>query len=222
MAGTELTSVATGTAEQPGGVVAIPVQAETDEKLIELWLHGRSAGTRKAYRADIAAFLNVVRRPLRELTLGDLQAFQDSLSARAVATQARKISAIKSLLSKGQQLGYLGINLGAAISLPKIKNVLAARILGEDAVIHMIALEPTPRNKTLLRLLYLGGLRISEACGLRGRDLQPNGDSGQITIFGKGGKTRVVLLKATIWKELGGDAGQRPGRARVPVARAAA
>jgi hypothetical protein len=36
----------------------------------------------------------------------------------------------------------------------------------------------------------------------RVRDLQPNGDAGQITVYGKGGKTRVVLLKATIWKDL--------------------
>ena len=66
----------------------------------------------------------------------------------------------------------------------------------------MLSLERNPRNKALLRLLYLGGLRISEACGLRSRDLQPNGDSGQITVYGKGGRTRVVLLKAYLWPDL--------------------
>ena len=64
------------------------------------------------------------------------------------------------------------------------------------------ALERNPRNKALLRLLYLGGLRVSEVCGLRVRDLQPNGDAGQVTVFGKGAKTRVVLLKASIWQDL--------------------
>jgi site-specific recombinase XerD len=43
-------------------------------------------------------------------------------------------------------------------------------------------------------MLYLGGLRV--------RDPQPNGDAGQITVFGKGGRTRVVLLKASIWQDL--------------------
>ena len=48
----------------------------------------------------------------------------------------------------------------------------------------------------LVRLLYLGGLRISEACGLRGRDLASRDDTGQVTVFGKGGKTRAVLLNS--------------------------
>lgn len=199
--------------ERPGmlaPVHAIPVQAHSDAHLIELWLHGRSIGTKKAYSADIAAFMDHTRLPLRDLTLGDLQSFQDSLSTLAVASQARKMSAVKSLLSKGHKLGYLSINLGAAISLPKIKNVLAERILSEDAVINMLALERNPRNKALLRLLYLGGLRISEACGLRVRDLQPNGDAGQITIYGKGGKTRVVLLKVSIWQDLAVMRGSDP------------
>ncbi len=45
-------------------------------------------------------------------------------------------------------------------------------------------------------------LRISEVCGLRVRHLQPNGDAGQVSVFGKGGRTRTVLLKATVWREL--------------------
>lgn len=186
----------------PVSVHAIPVQARSDEHLIELWLHPHSPKTKVTYRGDIAAFQAFTRLSLRDLTLGDLQGYQDSLAAMAVASQARKMSAVKSLLSKGHKLGYLGINLGAAISLPKIKNVLAERILDEESVREMLTLERNPRNKTLLRLLYLGGLRISEICGLRVRDLQPNGDAGQITIYGKGGKTRVVLLKASIWKDL--------------------
>ena len=59
-------------------------------------------------------------------------------------------------------------------------------------------------------MLYLAGLRISEACALHWRDLQPRQDGGQVTVFGNGGKTRVVLLPAAAWGELAalrGDAG---------------
>ncbi len=80
--------------------------------------------------------------------------------------------------------------------------MLAEPILDTENVRDTLALERNPRNKTLLRLLYLAGLRISEACNLRIRDLQPNGTSGQITVYGKGGKTRVVLLKTSLWKDL--------------------
>ena len=54
----------------------------------------------------------------------------------------------------------------------------------------------------MLRLLYAGGLRVEEIAGLAWRDLQERGDAGQVTVYGKGGKTRVVLLPATVWNEL--------------------
>jgi integrase/recombinase XerD len=59
-----------------------------------------------------------------------------------------------------------------------------------------------PRNRALLRLAYAGGLRVSELVGLAWRDLQPRDDAGQVTVFGKGGKTRTVLLSAATWAEL--------------------
>ena len=90
----------------------IPVQADNDAHLVELWLHGRSPRTQRAYRADIAGFMAHTGRPLRELTLGDLQGYQDSLLHLAAASQVRKTSAVRSLVSKGHKLGNLGINLG--------------------------------------------------------------------------------------------------------------
>ena len=36
-----------------------------DEKLMALWLHGRSLHTQRAYRADVLRFLHYVRKPLR-------------------------------------------------------------------------------------------------------------------------------------------------------------
>ena len=200
-------------AAPPRPVAVHPAQAHGDDHLIELWLHGRSPGTQRAYAADVLAFRAHVGCALPQVMLGGLQGFQDSLAQLATATQARKLSAVKSLLSFGHRTGYLVVNVGAAVRLPKIKETLAERILDMDAVLHMLALERNPRNKALLRLLYLGGLRIGEACGLRVRDLQPNGDAGQITVFGKGGKTRVVLLKTSMWTDLARLRGPAPDAA---------
>ena len=47
-----------------------------------------------------------------------------------------------------------------------------------------------------------GGLRVEEIASLTWRDLQERGDAGQVTVYGKGGKTRTVLLPAAVWKEL--------------------
>lgn len=96
------------------------------------------------------------------------------------------------------KLGYLPINIGALVDLPKVEQVLGERILEVDSVVQMLAIEPNPRNKALLRLLYLGGLRISEVCGLKSRHLQPRDATGQVSVFGKGRKTRALLLKPSL------------------------
>ncbi len=190
---------------------AIPVQAETDEAMIMLWLDGLSPRTRRAYEADVRAFRHLVDKPLQAVTLRDLQAYKAMLATvdeatgkpvLASATQARRLSSVKSLLTAAHELGYLALNIGSRVKLPPIKQTLAERILSDEDVREMLTLERDPRNKALLRLLYMGGLRIGEACGLRVRDLQPSGDACQITVYGKGGKTRVVLLTPSLWKAL--------------------
>jgi integrase/recombinase XerD len=51
--------------------------------------------------------------------------------------------------------------------------------------------------------MYAAGLRVSEVCGLKWRDAQEREEgAGQITVYGKGGKTRGVLLSAETWAEL--------------------
>lgn len=92
--------------------------------------------------------------------------------------------------------------------------------MGEADVQRMLALETDARNAAMLRLVYCAGLRISEVCSLSWRDLVVRDDAGQATIYGKGGKTRVVLLPSTVWRALvalRGDAGQD-----APVVRVAA
>src|ERR687885_952407 len=190
---------------------ALISQADSDRHLIELWL-GKHASrhTRQNYARHARRFRPWVRKPLAEVRLGDLQAFSASLEHQAPASRANAIAALKSLFTFAQEAVYLRFNIGAAVKAPPVKNTLAERILAEPDVHRMIALEPRLRNRIILILLYAGGLRISELCGLRWRDLSARDDAGQITIFGKGGKTRTVLLSAATWRqvlELRDDAG---------------
>jgi integrase/recombinase XerD len=185
----------------PTPFVAAPRPAATDDQLVELWLHGRSRHTQRAYRADGERFRAFVAKPLAMVTLGDLQAFADSLVGKP-STRSRTLAAVKSLLAFGQRTGYLALNVGAALKLPAGKNTLAERILTETDVHRMLALEPNRRNQLLLRLLYIAGVRVSELAALTWRDLQPRSDGGQVTVFGKGSKTRTVLLPSALWREL--------------------
>jgi integrase/recombinase XerD len=186
---------------QPAPLSTAPRQVATDDQLVALWLHGRSPHTQRAYRRDSERFRTFVGKPLAMTTLGDLQAFADSLTGKP-SSRGRTLAAVKSLLAFGQRTGYLALNVGAALKLPPSRDTLAERILTETDVHRMLALEPDRRNQVLLRLLYIAGLRVSEIAGLVWRDLQPRTDGGQVTVFGKGSKTRTVLLPTSIWREL--------------------
>lgn len=72
-----------------------------------------------------------------------------------------------------------------------------------------------------MTVLYGGGLRISEVCDLRWRDLVVWDEAGQATVFGRGGKTRVVLLSAATWKVLTALRGKAPPDAPVFLSRKA-
>lgn len=188
----------------------ISPQAHDDETLLRLWLDGKAAHTQRAYVADVNAFLAHIGRPLRTATVGDVQGYGATVAHLAPVTRARKLGSVKSLLSFAQRLGYTPFNVGAPVRLPPVKEALAERIIPEGDVHRLLALEANPRNHALLRLLYVAGLRISEACGLRWRDLVVRDDAGQVTIMGKGGKTGAILLPAPVWRELAalrGEAG---------------
>lgn len=179
-----------------------PAQAHSDPHLIALWLHGKSEHSRRAYSLDVQRLLSAVRKPLSQITLGDLQAFADSLIKLAPSSRKRILSAVKSLFTFGQRLGYLQFNVGAALTVPSVKNTLAERILSESEVLTMIALTAKQRDQLLLRVLYASGGRVSEVCRLTWADAKPNESTGQLTLFGKGGKTRAVKLSKATWQAL--------------------
>lgn len=199
--------------------VAVPRQASHDNELITMWLHGRPETTRRAYERHVRRFLALTCRPLARVTVGDVQDFVDSMAHLAPRSRNQGLSAIKSLLTYGQRIGYLTFNVGAVVKLERVSNDLAQRILPEDAVQKMLHTEKSPRNRAILRLFYGGGLRVSELVQLKWRDLQERDDGGQVTVFGKGGKTRHVLLSDATWAELvklrnGGDSGTPVFRSR--------
>lgn len=188
---------------QPTALV-IPQQAESDQHLIDLWLHGRSRHTQRAYRGDAEKFLVAVEKPLHRITLGGLQQYAEQLveSGLQLSSVYRTMSAVKSLFAFGHRLGYLQFDVAAPLRLPALREKLAERILEETDVLRMIALENMPRNKAILLTLYSGGFRVAETCGLKWSDLQGRDASGQITVFGKGSKTRTILVPKSVWISL--------------------
>ena len=76
---------------------AFPRQANYDNELIAMWLHGRPETTRRAYERHVRRFLALTCRPLARVTVGDVQDFADSMAHLAPRSRNQGLSAIKFL-----------------------------------------------------------------------------------------------------------------------------
>lgn len=191
----------------PSGVANRDISgADTDGRLIGLWLHGKSEATKSAYRSDLSKFLDFIEgKLLRTVTLADLQDFGDFISELlAPASQARILASLKSLFAFGHQVSYLPFDVGRPVKLPSFRDERAERILSADDVHSVIAHAKAGRDRALIRTLYIGGLRVAEAVTLRTRDLVTRDDKrgGQLGVFGKGAKTRPVLVPDGLFADL--------------------
>ncbi len=104
------------------------------------------------------------------------------------ATQNRAFTALKSLLSFGQETGYLAFNVGVALPLQPNHEGLAQRILAESDVARMIERTPEGRDQVILRLLYASGIRVSELAHLKWCDTMER-STRQTDGQGREGKT---------------------------------
>jgi integrase/recombinase XerD len=177
----------------------------SDCEVIELWLRRQqSPATRSVYRRDVSRLTTWSDKTLAETDPLDLERFAEMLAGSGLApiSQGRTLAAVRSFFRFAERIGFCR-NVAAGLELPRTEPALSERIIPREDVQRMIALEPDERNRVLLALLYSAGLRVSEACGLRWRNLQVRGEAGQILIHGKGGRTRAVLLPPGVWCQLG-------------------
>ena len=100
--------------------LVVPQQAESDQHLIDLWLHGRSRHTQRAYRRDAGRFLEAVEKPLHRITLGDIQQYAGQLAGSGLEPSSvyRSMSAVKSLFAFGHRLGYLPFDVARPAPTP--------------------------------------------------------------------------------------------------------
>ncbi|MBE9233766.1 tyrosine-type recombinase/integrase [Cuspidothrix issatschenkoi LEGE 03284] len=180
------------------------------EVILNMWLHGKAINTQQSYKRISNEFLTFIGKPLVNAGLDDVQNFLDSLelSPNTVKTYA---SIIKSLISFCHELGIMKYNVAKPVKTPKPKDCLTERIMSEQEITLLIHGENNTRNKLILKMLYYCGLRATELAGLTWGDLSDRTGNGQATIYGKGSKTRVVIIPTALWRELEqlrGDAGK--------------
>jgi integrase/recombinase XerD len=183
--------------------INVPVSYEQeDQKLIDVWAREHAENTARYYKTDAQEFLSFVQKPIRDVTLPDIQKYEDSLMGLKQGSKARKINSVKSLLTFAYETGYTQFNVGKAHKAPKVRSELAQRILTEEQVIIMIGRTEKPRDHAMLRLMYHCGIRVSEVVSIKWRDLVARSEGGQVTVCGKGEKVRNILIAQDMWNEL--------------------
>jgi integrase/recombinase XerD len=177
--------------------------ASSDRELILVWMADKSHTTQISFKSTIEKFLEFIDKPLTDVCIEDLQLWKQGLAARfKPTTVANKVLVVKSLFSFAVKVGYLPINIGSFIKPPKTKEALAEKILTVADVKRLIDATNTHRDALMLSLMYGCGLRVSEVVGLTW-DLKPHLDGGgKATVFGKGSKTRVVIIPPKLWRQV--------------------
>jgi integrase/recombinase XerD len=174
--------------------------------ILNLWLFGKSANTQKAYRRDVLEFVTFTSgKELNQITLNDLQSYVNALGSlgHKQTTINRKLAAVKSLFTFMMKSGLVKVNPTALVTLKPVKDKLSERILTESEVLKIIYSATEGRDQLILKFLYATGCRVSELVNLTWQDVSERNDGNyQVTLFGKGNKTRTVILHPELSKEL--------------------
>ncbi len=112
------------------------------------------------------------------------------------ASKNRKNATLKSFFKWAYETGIIEESLSDSIICPKVPQRIPHFISADEAVSLLKALkndpDAKPQDRVLILLLYGGGLRISEACGLKWSQVETATRS--LTIKGKGSKERRIAL----------------------------
>lgn len=160
-----------------------------------------SRNTFAAYRTDIIQFSHFLEKKqitFSECSLQELKEFLHALKKEnmSATSMARKISALKQFYSFANQRWNMD-NHAEQLIFPKIEKKLP-HYLSEPEVEKLLQgshQDSSPigiRNKVMLYLLYVTGLRITELTQLLTSSIL--WDSGFLQVEGKGGKQRMVPL----------------------------
>ena len=172
-----------------------------DEFLAHLGVERQvSAHTLDAYRRDLGAlhaWSDTQSLEVMALDAGHLRGFIAAEHRRGLSPKSlqRRLSACRSFYGWLLKQGRIAASPAAAIRAPKAPRKLP-QVLDPDEAKALVEV-PTDaplglRDRALLELFYSSGLRLSELCALRWRDLDLA--DALVTVIGKGNKQRSVPL----------------------------
>lgn len=158
-----------------------------------------AANTFVAYKRDIDQFVAYLKQKdiaLDQVRAADIKMYLRYLKDEGIQPRSasRKISSIKVLFNYLHDR-HAWENPSQDLTFPKIKKGLP-KLLTEEEVEKLLAVadddtsDVGERNRIMLYLLYVSGMRISELISMTLSDV--HFDTGFVKISGKGGKERMV------------------------------
>ena len=180
--------------------MATALRADVERFLAQLRVERRlSPHTLLAYRRDLDVLLvHVEHLGLKAWSaLGNeaLRSFIAGQHRRGLSAKSlqRLLSTCRSFFKSQLREGALVLDPSAGLRAPKAPRKLP-QVLDPDEMTQLVEIEGDGaldvRDRAMLELFYSSGLRLSELCGLRWRDLDLA--DGVARVRGKGDKVRVV------------------------------
>lgn len=190
---------------------------DTVEEFIEYLEVEKNASphTRQGYRRDLVEFCSFLsERHSGGVAPGrvgpeDVKRFVYRLfGKRKKVTIARKLSSVRAFFRFLVKKGRIESNPAELVTNPRAESYLPQVLTAEEAETLVEAPKSAApkaegkgagkarlaylRDLAVLEVLYSAGLRVSELCGLRTRDLDLG--EGTLRVRGKGGKERIAYL----------------------------
>jgi integrase/recombinase XerC len=185
-----------------------------------------SEHTQRAYLSDLRQFAEHAKKPPARVRPDDVREFLAAQHrARSPATLGRRLAALRTFFKWLVREGAREADPTLGIPAPRAPRPLP-RPLPVDDVSALLDVKPAAppkdersalRDQALFELMYGTGLRVGEAVALDVRDLDLV--RGEVRVWGKGGKERVVPLPAAARAALKAwlDARNEPGVLAQPL-----
>ncbi len=194
-----------GSARRPAEQEGSPDEDPDDPPLLELLdaylVYSLDYGalaplTVTAYRRDCTRFVKWLLRDGRHVapsavTSADIRAYLASLKKLSPATKRRALYAISSFMNHLVETEILPSNPCRLIKPPK-KTQSVPRVLSSERCEQLLAACADERERLIVGLLLLAGLRRGEVLGLDVADVAA--DLSSLRVLGKGRKERVLPI----------------------------
>jgi site-specific recombinase XerD len=160
----------------------------------DLKLRGLAVRTQEAYLDDARIFLRWAGCPAVSMNEENIRAFISELIS------VKKLSASTINVYNAALRFLFAVTLDRNLNYRQIPNMKQIRgipeILTKDELSEVFENAYSLQSKAILMTLYGTGVRLSEACSLRVRDI--NSESMRVFVYhGNGGKDRYTLLSQT-------------------------